>query len=107
MEDQQIAELQQLAETINTRDPRKLYQAAVRREYRGVSLQQTKQALRGDVARQLFRRKPKSLGKSAAMEPNHTFQGDLIDFSQNAESTEPNTRWCSSTSTRGSSRRSL
>ena len=86
MEDQRIFELQALAEELNIRDPRKLYQAALRREFREVSLQQAKQALRGDVARQLFRPKPRSLGKSAASEPNETLQADLIDFSQNARS---------------------
>ena len=53
LEQSQIVELQQLADELNIRDPRKLYQAAARREYRDVSLQQAKRALRGDVARQL------------------------------------------------------
>ena len=86
MEDQQILELQQLAEELNIRDPRKLYQAAVRREYRDVSLQQAKQALRGDVARQLLAPAPRSLGKSAASGPDRVLQADLIDFAQNARS---------------------
>ena len=70
----QIVELQQLAEELNIRDPRKLYQAAVRREYRGVSLDQARRALRGDVGRQLLAPKPRSLGKSAASEPDKVLQ---------------------------------
>ena len=84
--DQQVLELQQLAEELNVRDPRKLCQAAVRREYRDVSLQQAKQALRGDMARQLLAPAPRSLGKSAASELDKVLQADLIDFSQNATS---------------------
>ena len=87
MEEQRRAELQQLAEQLNIRDPRKLYQAAARREVRGVSLQEAKEALRGDVARQLFRRKPRSAGKFAASGPDEWLQADLIDFAANARST--------------------
>ena len=86
MDQQQIIELQQLADELNIRDPRKLYQAAVRREYREVSLEQPKRALRGDVARQLLAPAPRSTGKSAASEPDKVLQLDLIDFSQNARS---------------------
>ena len=38
-------------------------------------------ALRSDVARQILASKPRSLGKSAAEEPNDRLQADLIDFS--------------------------
>ena len=86
MDQQQIIELQQLADELNIRDPRKLYQAAVRREYREVSLEQAARALRGDVARQLLAPAPRSIGQSAASEPDKALQADLIDFSQNAVS---------------------
>ena len=69
-------ELQQLAEELNIRDARKLYQAAARREYRGVSLQQDREALKGDVARQVLAPKPRSLGKSGASAPDKILQSD-------------------------------
>ncbi len=84
--EQVIEGLRLLADDLNIRDPRKLYQAAKRREYRDVTLQDARQALAKDVGRQLFAPKPRSLGKSAAEKPDTRLQADLIDFSKNAKS---------------------
>ena len=70
------------------RDARKLYQIA-KREFPNqpaVTVNRARDALRGDVARQVLAPKPRSLGKSAAEGPNDRLQADLIDFSQNTRS---------------------
>ena len=74
-----------LAEEYNARDPRKLHQLARRDhpERRDLTAARARQALRGDVARQVLAPKPRSLGKSAAEGPNDRLQADLVDFSQN------------------------
>ena len=69
------------------RDARKLYQIAKREFPRpAVTANRARDALRGNVARQVLAPKPRSLGKSAAEGPNDRLQADLIDFSQNTRS---------------------
>ena len=51
-----------------------------------MTVNRARDALRGDVARQVLAPKPRSLGKSAAEGPNDRLQADLIDFSQNTRS---------------------
>ena len=76
--------LRRLARDFNVRDARKLYQIAKREfpDQPAVTVNRAREALRGDVARQVLAPKPRSLGKSAAEGPNDRLQADLIDFSQ-------------------------
>ena len=80
--------LRRLASDFNVRDARKLYQIAKREfpDQPAVTVNRARDALRGDVARQVLAPKPRSLGKSAAEGPNDRLQADLIDFSQNTRS---------------------
>ena len=80
--------LQRLARDFNVRDARKLYQIAKREfpDQPPVTVNRARDALRGDVARQVLAPKPRSLGKSAAEGSNDRLQADLIDFSQNTRS---------------------
>ena len=84
MADQIIEELKLLADDLNIRSPAKLLAVARKREIRDATLKFAQQALAKDVGRQVFAPKPRSLGKSAAENPNTRLQADLIDFSQNA-----------------------
>ena len=86
MSEQLIEELRLLADDLNIRDPAKLLRAARKREVRDATLQFAKQALSTDVGRQVLRPPPRSLGKSAAENPDTRLQADLIDFSSNARS---------------------
>ena len=80
--------LRRLAGDFNVRDARKLYQIAKREfpDQPAVTVNRARDALRGDVARQVLAPKPRSLGKSAAEGPNDRLQADLIDFFQNTRS---------------------
>ena len=80
--------LRRLASDFNVRDARKLHQIAKREfpDQPAVTVNRARDALRGDVARQVLAPKPRSLGKSAAKGPNDRLQADLIDFSQNTRS---------------------
>ena len=80
--------LRRLAGDFNVRDAWKLYQIAKREfpDQPAVTVNRARDALRGDVARQVLASKPRSLGKSAAEGPNDRLHADLIDFSQNTRS---------------------
>ena len=84
MAEQALEALKELADELNIRNPRTLVAAARRREYRDVTEELAREALRGDVARQVLAPKPRSIGKSAAEGPNTRLQADLIDLSKNA-----------------------
>ena len=73
--------LRRLASDFNVRDAWKLYQIAKCEfsDQPAVTVNRARDALRGDVARQVLASKPRSLGKSAAG-PNDRLQADLIDF---------------------------
>ena len=86
MAEQIIEELKLLADDLNIRSPAKLLAIARKREIRDATLKFAQQALAKDVGRQIFAPKPRSLGKSAAENPNTRLQADLIDFSKNARS---------------------
>eukprot|EP00439_Symbiodinium_sp_Y106_P006863 s13244_g1.t1 len=81
--------LRRLASDFNVRDAWKLYQIAKREfsDQPAVTVNRARDALRGDVARQVLVSKPRSLGKSAAG-PNDRLQADLIDFCQDTRSTK-------------------
>src|SRR6056297_1560072 len=84
MAEQAVEALKELADELNIRNPRTLVAAPRRREYRDVTEELARAALRADVARQVLAPKPKSIGKSAAEGPNTRLQADLIDLSKNA-----------------------
>ena len=86
---QAIEGLKILAEDLNVRDARKLYQMAKARDM-GVTQEMARRALASDVARQVFRQPNRTEGKSAAEQPNDRFQADLVDFSTNAKSSSGN-----------------
>ena len=86
MAEQAVEALKLLADELNIRNPRTLVAAARRREFRDVTEELAREALRKDVARQVFAPKPRSIGKSAAEGPNQRLQADLIDLSKNARS---------------------
>ena len=85
-EPQIVEELKLLADDLNIRSPAKLLQAAKKRDVRDATLKLAQQALARDVGRQIYAPQPRSLGKSAAENPNTRLQADLIDFSKNAKS---------------------
>ena len=72
-EEEAIGLFQQLARDFNARD--------LEVPGAGGPRERALAALRSDVARQILASKPRSLGKSAAEEPNDRLQADLIDFS--------------------------
>src|SRR6056297_2341793 len=86
MAEQAVEALKELADELNIRNPRTLVAAPRRREYRDVTEELAREALRKDVARQVLAPKPKSIGKSAAEGPNTRLQADLVDLSRNAKS---------------------
>ena len=84
-----IEALKALAEEYNIRSPAKLRQQSAL-EGVGVTTREAQEALKNDVARQVFAPKPRSLGKSAAEGPNdRRLQFDLIDFSNNTSKKNP------------------
>ena len=84
-----IENLKQLAAEFSIRSAEKLRKQALL-EGTKVTRREAEEALKTDLARQVFAAKPKSLGKSAAEGPNDRLQFDLIDFSNNTKKDNPN-----------------
>ena len=84
-----IQNLKALADEFNIRSPAKLRKQALLEGVK-VTLKEAEEALRTDLARQVFAPPPRSLGKSAAEAPNDRLQFDLIDFSLNTKKDNPN-----------------
>ena len=84
-----IENLKQLADEYSIRSPAKLRAQALLEGVK-VTLREAEEALRTDLAKQVFAPKPRSLGKSAAEGPNDRLQVDLIDFSNNTKKDNPN-----------------
>ena len=84
-----IENLKQLADEYSIRSAAKLRKQALL-EGVNVTLKEAAEALRTDLAKQVFAPKPRSLGKSAAEGPNDRLQFDLIDFSNNTKKDNPN-----------------
>ena len=84
-----IENLKLLANEYNIRSAAKLRQQA-QLEGVSVTLREAAEALKTDLARQVFAPKPRSLGKSAAEGPNDRLQFDLIDYSKNTKKGNPN-----------------
>ena len=79
-----LQQLKDLAAELNVRGAGKLYQLARRRGIQGATTALAKEAVSGDVGRQVQAPPPRSTGKSAAEGPNQRLQADLLDFSKNA-----------------------
>jgi len=84
-----IENLKQLAAEYSIRSAEKLRKQALL-EGTKVTRREAEEALKTDLARQVFAAKPESLGKSAAEGPNDRLQFDLIDFSNNTKKDNPN-----------------
>ena len=84
-----IENLKQLTDEYSIRSPAKLRAQALLEGVK-VTLREAEEALRTDLAKQVFAPKPRSLGKSAAEGPNDRLQVDLIDFSNNTKKDNPN-----------------
>jgi len=82
MEDDRIAQLQELAKTLKIRNASKLLQAS-KGKVPGATLEAAKAALETQASKQVLAPRYRSTGKSAAEGPNERLQADLIDFSQN------------------------
>ena len=79
-----VENLRALADEFNIRSAAKLRKQALLEGVK-VTLREAEEALKTDLARQVFAPKPRSLGKSAAEGPNDRLQVDLIDFSNNTK----------------------
>ena len=88
-----LQKLKDLAEEYNLRDPRKLFQIAQRQGVAGATSALSKQALQGDISRQILAPPPRATGRSAAPRPNSTLQADLIDLSNNNPPTQAGNRY--------------
>ena len=75
-----IENLKQLADEYSIRSAAKLRKQALLEGVK-VTLREAEEALKTDLAKQVFAPKPRSLGKSAVEGPNDRLQFDLIDFS--------------------------
>ena len=84
-----IENLKALADEYNIRSAAKLKKQALIDGVK-VTLKESEEALRTDLAKQVFAPKPRSLGKSAAEAPNNKLQVDLLDFSNNTKKDNPN-----------------
>ena len=84
-----IENLKALADEYNIRSASKLRQQALL-DGVNVTLREAAEALKTDLAAQVFAPKPRSLGKSAAEGPNDRLQFDLIDYSNNTKRGNPN-----------------
>ena len=84
-----IENLKQLAAEYSIRSAEKLRKQALL-EGTKVTRREAEEALKFDLAKQVFAPKPRSLGKSAAEGPNDRLQFDLIDFSNNTKKDNPN-----------------
>jgi hypothetical protein len=84
-----IENLKQLAAEFSIRSAEKLRKQALL-EGTKVTRREAEEALKTDLAKQVFAPKPRSLGKSAAEGPNNRLQFDLIDFSNNTKKDNPN-----------------
>ena len=82
MEDDKIAQLQELAKKLKIRNASRLLQAS-KGKVPGATLEAAKTALETQVSKQVLAHRYRSTGKSAAEGPNERLQADLIDFSQN------------------------
>ena len=84
-----IENLKQLAAEFSIRSAEKLRKQALL-EGTKVTRREAEEALKTDLARQVFAPKPRSLGKSAAEGPNDRLQVDVIDFASNTRRDNPN-----------------
>ena len=73
-----VAQLRELADELNIRNPQALLREAARR------------ALDTDAVKQVLAPKQRAAGKSAAEKPNERLQADLIDFGRNASARSGN-----------------
>ena len=87
-----LQRLRSLGDEYNLRDPRKLLQIA-QRQGLAATVKLAKEALAGDVGRQVLRPPPRATGKAAATRPDSTLQADLIDFSLNLPPTSEGNRY--------------
>ena len=87
-----LQRLRELGDEYNLRDPRKLLQIAQRQGI-AATTKLAKEALAGDVGRQVLRPPPRATGKAAATRPDSTLQADLIDFSNNLPPTSKGNRY--------------
>ena len=78
MEDDRIAQLQELAKTLKIRNASRLLQAS-KGKVPGATLEAAKTALETQVSKQVLASRYQSTGKSAAEGPNERLQADLID----------------------------
>ena len=84
-----IENLKQLAAEYSIRSAAKLRKQALL-EGVEVTLREAAEALKTDLAKQVFARRKVGGGKSAAEGPNDRLQFDLIDFSNNTKKDNPN-----------------
>ena len=77
-----VTVLKALAKELLIRNPAKLLQVA-RGRVPGANLRLARLALEDSSSKQVLAPAYRSTGKSAAQEPDTTFQADLIDFSSN------------------------
>ena len=84
-----IENFKQLAAEYSIRSAAKLRKQALL-EGTKVTLREAAEALKTDLAKQVFAPKPRSLGKSAAEGPSDRLQFDLLDFSNNTKKDNPN-----------------
>ena len=84
-----IENLKQLADEYSIRSAAKLRKQALL-EGTKVTLREAEEALKTDLAKQVFARRRVGGGKSAAEGPNDRLQFDLIDFSNNTKKDNPN-----------------
>ena len=80
MEDDKIAQLQELAKKLKIRNASRLLQAS-KGKVPGATLEAAKAALGTQASKQVLAPRYRSTGKSAAEGPNERLQADLIDFS--------------------------
>jgi len=82
--------LRTLAEEYDLRDAAKLFQLARRQRVPGASIEAARAALKNDAARQIFRQRLRSEGKSFAEDIGKRLQADLVDLGRNAKSERDN-----------------
>ena len=87
-----LQRLRSLGDEYNLRDPRKLLQIA-QRQGLAATAKLAKEALAGDVGRQVLRPPPRATGKAAATRPDSALQADLINFSNNLPPTSHGNRY--------------
>ena len=84
MEDDKIAQLQELAKKLKIRNAGRLLQAS-KGKVPGATLEAAKTALETQVSKQVLAPHYRSTGKSAAEGPSDRLQADLIDSARTPE----------------------